>query len=131
MEQHIKKSITNQNEYNRRRILLKYKQLKEHAPSGIYIVPSLNPMRPATYISTNESRSDNDCIHDCTNDCVSDCRLSTGYVEEDHGMYVFYGVIYVRRGMYRNAMIFKFKISLPWNYNTHQSFPKVHFFRKL
>ena len=76
--------------------------MKENAPSGVYIVPALlQPPSPST------SKPDKIDI-----------------------MNIFYGVIFVRRGMYRNA-IYKFQIILPANYNSPQSFPKVYFFSEV
>ena len=128
-----------QSDYQMHRILLEYKQLKEHAPSGVYIVPSLNPTVPIKPVNCNESRDEQDCLTDCkpefardyARDCITDCNiLNNNFDEGDHGMNVFYGVIFLRRGMFRNA-IFKFRISLPKFYNSKQTFPRVHFFTEV
>ena len=80
-----KKRNKNLSEYQKQRILLEYKHLKEYSPSGVYVIPSLH----------------------CTD--------------------VLYGVIFVRDGDYKNA-IFKFKITLPRNYNCHMNcHPSIQF----
>lgn len=71
-----------------KRILLEYKQLKDHSPTGIYVVPSFT------------------------------------------SSFLFYGVIFLKRGVYRNA-IFKFKIHLPDMYqyerDKRKNYPTVRF----
>jgi len=120
-----------QKEYSKRRILLEYKQLKDNAPSGIYIVPSLNPMKscdPLPFID-DDSTTVPILMDDVRDNTSVDTRNSLKD-EHDHGLNVFYGVIFVRRGMYRNA-IFKFRISLPQGYNSFQTYPRVHFFSQV
>lgn len=66
------------------KVTIEYKHLKQHAPSGIYVLPSLKSLRS------------------------------------------FYGVIFLRRGIYTNA-IFKFTIDLPNEYNDANAWPRIAF----
>lgn len=43
-----------------------------------------------------------------------------------HDIYKFYGVIFVRNGLYSGG-IFKFEVTLPLNYNTRNTYPSVKF----
>ena len=67
------------------KISIEYKHLKQHAPGGVYLIPSFDvPMR------------------------------------------LFFGVIFLRRGLYTNG-IFKFRVILPEDYNDVDTFPRVFF----
>jgi len=66
------------------KVTIEYKHLKQHAPSGVYVIPALDSLR------------------------------------------LFYGVIFLRRGLYHNA-IFKFQIHLPKEYNNQNTYPSIVF----
>mmetsp|Transcript_33117 Transcript_33117/g.38564 ORF Transcript_33117/g.38564 Transcript_33117/m.38564 type:complete len:265 (+) Transcript_33117:149-943(+) len=66
------------------KVTIEYKHLKQHSPSGVYLIPSLNSLRS------------------------------------------FHGVIFLRRGLYTNA-IFKFTVELPPEYNDANAWPRIVF----
>ena len=66
------------------KLTIEYKHLKQHSPSGVYLLPSSTSLR------------------------------------------LFHGVIFVRRGLYSNA-IFKFTMELPEEYNSVDTFPRITF----
>ncbi len=66
------------------KVTIEYKHLKQHSPSGVYVLPSLTSLR------------------------------------------FFHGVIFLRRGLYSNA-IFKFTIELPPEYNEVNAWPRIVF----
>lgn len=66
------------------KVTIEYKHLKSHAPSGVYLVPSMTSLRE------------------------------------------FYGIIFVRRGLFTNG-IFKFKLTLPPRYNDTDMWPQIVF----
>jgi len=70
------------------KLTIEYKHLKQHSPSGVYLLPSPASLR------------------------------------------LFHGVIFLRRGMYSNA-IFKFTMELPQGYNDINTFPKITFDTKV
>mmetsp|Transcript_2233 Transcript_2233/g.3293 ORF Transcript_2233/g.3293 Transcript_2233/m.3293 type:complete len:260 (-) Transcript_2233:105-884(-) len=70
------------------KLTIEYKHLKEHSPSGVYLIPSHENLR------------------------------------------VFYGAIFVRRGPYTNG-IFRFKVTLPQQYNDVNTWPLVEFFNQV
>lgn len=85
---HLRTPITTEEEREQAlrdyKLTIEYKHLKQHSPSGVYLLPSLNSLR------------------------------------------LFHGIIFVRRGLYSNA-IFKFTMDLPEQYNSVDSFPRIHF----
>jgi len=66
------------------KVTIEYKHLKQHAPSGVYVIPAFDSLR------------------------------------------LFHGVIFLRRGLYHNA-IFKFQIHLPKEYNNQNTYPSIVF----
>lgn len=58
--------------------------------------------------------------------CASHAPLGVYLIPEQSELRVFHGVIFVRRGLYRNG-IFRFVIKLPLEYNSLNSHPIIIF----